>query len=130
MKNCSTFVIWINSHSKLQTVFSWFTLFWRNIGFVAIYALLCGAKMNWTFLSVEQEGQIWCMVVGWWCVRDVSQKYCHHNCKQINHKNFTKFTTKFGDSGNLCLFLAQNMSLNLVICLISHKILHNISHSI
>ena len=29
-----------------------------DIGFVAVYALLCGAKMNSTFLSVEQKEQI------------------------------------------------------------------------
>ena len=59
------------------------------------------------------------------------QKFIHFaKVTTIVTKMFTKFTTKIGDSWNLCLFLAQNMSLNLVICFISHKIWHNISHSI
>ena len=56
MRSCSTFEIWINSHSKI----SWFALFWRNICFVAIYTLLCEVKMNSTFLSVERKWQMWC----------------------------------------------------------------------
>ena len=41
--------------------FLWFTLFWRKIYFVAIYAILCGAKINPNILSVEQKWQISCM---------------------------------------------------------------------
>ena len=49
-------------------------------------------------------------------------KFIHYaKVTTIVTKLFTKFTTKIGDSWNLCLFLAQNMSLNLVICFISHK---------
>ena len=44
----------------MYAVLSWFTLFWRKIHFVAIYALLCGAKNNPKILSVEQKWQIWC----------------------------------------------------------------------
>ena len=40
----------------------WFKLFWRKIHFVAIYALLCGAKFNPNILSVEQKWQISCMI--------------------------------------------------------------------
>ena len=50
-------------HDKftMYAVLSWFTLFWRKIHFVAIYALLCGANINPKILSVEQKWQIWCM---------------------------------------------------------------------
>ena len=53
------FTFKIAPHDKFTmcAVFLWFTLFWRNISFVAIYALLCGVKI----LSVEQKWQIWCM---------------------------------------------------------------------
>ena len=51
-------------HDKftMYAVLSWFTLFWRKIHFVAIFALLCGANINPKILSVEQKWQIWCMV--------------------------------------------------------------------
>ena len=42
--------------------FLWFTLFWCKIYFVAIYAILCGAKINPNILSVEQKWQISCMI--------------------------------------------------------------------
>ena len=52
-------LIWLWGHA----VYSWFTLFWRNICFVAIYSLLCGAEMNSTVLSVEEKEreQICCL---------------------------------------------------------------------
>ena len=94
MRNCSTFVSWINSHSKLlhMTNLQCKRSFHDLRRFDVIYALLCGAKMNSTFLSMEQEGQIWCMVVGWWCVRDVSKKYCHHKNIRSSDKLF-----RYGD---------------------------------
>ena len=59
------------------------------------------------------------------------QKFIHFaKVTTIVTKMFTKFTTKIGDSWNLCLFLAQNMSLNLVICFISHKYWYKSSHEI
>ena len=59
------------------------------------------------------------------------QKFIHYaKVTTIVTKMFTKFTTKIGDSWNLSLFLAQNMSLNLVICFISHKYWYKISHKI
>ena len=59
------------------------------------------------------------------------QKFIHFaKVTTIVTKMFTKFTTKIGDSWNLSLFLAQNMSLNLVICFISHKYWYKISHKI
>ena len=57
----------------------WFTLFWRKIHFVAIYALLCGAKFNPNILSVEQKWQISCMSP---ILNTPSQK--HHMPHQIH----------------------------------------------
>ena len=42
----------------MYAVFLWFMLFWRNIRFVAIYALSCGAKFYSVLLSVEQNWQL------------------------------------------------------------------------
>ena len=70
----SNFGMWINDKLLLMpnfdprdkftmyAVLSWFTLFWCKIHFVAIYALLCGAKNNQQILSVEHKWQIWCML--------------------------------------------------------------------
>ena len=44
-----------------KSIWLWFALFWHKIDFVAIYALLCGAKINPIILSVEQKLQISCM---------------------------------------------------------------------
>ena len=47
--------ICITPHNQF-TIFAailWFTLFWRKIHFVAIYALLCGAKFYPNILSME-----------------------------------------------------------------------------
>ena len=82
-KNCSTwqffvcffeqnFMIWSCCKIKIKcvlsycdlrcfdvkSVLSWFTLFWQRIHFVAIYALLCGAKIDPKILSVEQKWQL------------------------------------------------------------------------
>ena len=56
---------------RMYAVLSWFTLFQCKIHVVAIYVLLCGAKIylksclwskNWPkVLSVEQKWQMWCM---------------------------------------------------------------------
>ena len=65
------------------------------------------------------------------CLPLFFQKFIHFaKVTTIVTKMFTKFTTKIGDSWNLSLFLAQNMSLNLVICFISHKYWYKISHKI
>ena len=73
----SNFVMWIYyklfpvpnfaPHDKftMYAVLTWFTLFRRKIHFVAIYVLLCGAKINPKILSVEQKLQIWCMRQSW-----------------------------------------------------------------
>ena len=57
--NLNQFTFKIAPHDKF-TLYAFLDLhcFDANIGFVAIYAVLCGAKMNSTFLSVEQKGQI------------------------------------------------------------------------
>ena len=56
-----------------NAVLSWFTLFWHKITFVAIYALLCGAKINQQILSVETKWQISCMLqtVQYWSRPDL-----------------------------------------------------------
>ena len=41
-----------------KSVLSQFTLFCREICFVAIYALLCGEKFNQKIVPVEKNGQI------------------------------------------------------------------------
>ena len=60
-------------------VLSWFTLFWRKINFVAIYTLLCGAKINQQILSVEEKWQLSCVVgesdKGWSCLSHFSHNY-------------------------------------------------------
>ena len=45
----------------MYSVLLQFTLFWRNIHFVAFYPRLCGAKIYPKILSVEQKLQISCM---------------------------------------------------------------------
>ena len=67
LPNCSISVMWsywwLLFMTNLQClVLLWFTLFWRKMNFVAIYALLCGAKINPQFLSVKEKWQISCML--------------------------------------------------------------------
>ena len=47
----------------MYSVLLQFTLFWRNIHFVAFYPRLCGAKIYPKILSVEQKWQISCMAM-------------------------------------------------------------------
>ena len=48
-------------HDKftMYAVLSWFTLFWRKIHFVAIYALLCGANINPKILSAKMTNMMY-----------------------------------------------------------------------
>ena len=56
--NANHYKIAPHDEFTMCAIFLWFTMFWRNIHFVPIYSLLCGAKMNSTFSSVEQKWQI------------------------------------------------------------------------
>ena len=93
----SNFGVWINDKLLLLPNFGpcdkftmcavllWFTLFWRRIHFVAIYALLCGAKNNQQILSVEHKWQIWCMhqPLYQWCWQDLCYHRHHYLCCHI-----------------------------------------------
>ena len=63
VSKCGAFVIAPHDKCTIYAVFSWFSLFWHNICFVAMYSLLCVAKFYLEFLSVEQKWQISCMLL-------------------------------------------------------------------
>ena len=60
---CDVELLVIAPHDKftMYAVLSWFTLLWRKINFVVIYALLCGTKINQKILSVEEKLKISCL---------------------------------------------------------------------
>ena len=74
---CNVELLVIAPYDKfiMYAVLSW-SLFWRKIHFVTIYALLCGAKINQKVLSGEAKWQTSCMFVwsymilfSWWIGR-------------------------------------------------------------